>query len=92
MMTVIIEEQQPTDFAPAESVIMLRYSKAGTPQYNAKEMTNIRASESIRTTVVDTLYRERRGIMLDVVDTPYRGGVLCLMWWIQFAGEIFTRF
>ena len=21
------------------------------------------------------------GIMLDVVDTPYRGGVLCLMWW-----------
>ena len=22
-----------------------------------------------------------RGIMLDVVDTPYKGGVLCLMWW-----------
>ena len=22
-------------------------------------------------------------IMLDVVDTPYRGGVLCLMWWIR---------
>ena len=21
--------------------------------------------------------------MLDVVDTPYRGGVLCLMWWIR---------
>ena len=19
--------------------------------------------------------------MLDVVDTPYKGGVLCLMWW-----------
>ena len=33
---------------------------------------------------------QRRGIMLDVVDTPYRGGVLCyrggvlcLMWWIR---------
>ena len=23
------------------------------------------------------------GIMLDVVDTPYRGGVLCLTWWIR---------
>ena len=21
--------------------------------------------------------------MLDVVDTPYRGGVLCLLWWIR---------
>ena len=23
------------------------------------------------------------GIMLAVVDTPYGGGVLCLMWWIR---------
>ena len=23
------------------------------------------------------------GIILDVVDTPYGGGVVCLIWWIR---------